>query len=153
MTKEHNLHIRLASIDDWKTIVRFNQSLVKEIRGREISTERLSLGVKAVLTEPSRGFYTVVEIQNQIVAAALITYEWSDWRNAWFWWIQDVYVESDYRQQGVYRALYNHLRSQAQEQGACGLRLYVYKENYRAQEVYKKLGMVAADSEMFEDIW
>ena len=26
----------------------------------------------------------------------MITYEWSDWRNGWFWWIQSVYVREDH---------------------------------------------------------
>jgi GNAT superfamily N-acetyltransferase len=152
MAQDKNLNIRLAKVDDLATIVKFNSSLVQEIRGKEFDTERLTLGVKAVLTDKNRGFYTVVEKDNQIVAAALITYEWSDWRNAWFWWVQDVYVEHNYRQQGIYRTLYGHLRSQAKMVGVCGLRLYVYKDNTRAQEVYKKLGMIPSDSEMFEEM-
>lgn len=33
----------------------------------------------------------------------------------------------------------------------CGLRLYVYKGNTKAQEVYSRLGMVESDSLMFEE--
>ena len=71
-------------------------------------------------------------------------------RNAWFWWLQDVYVEPSYRQQGIFR-LYQHLKTQAQIAEVCGLRLYVYKGNTKAQEVYSKLGMVPSDSLMFEE--
>ena len=31
------------------------------------------------------------------VGALLLTREWSDWRNGWFWWIQSVYVAPEGR--------------------------------------------------------
>ena len=39
-----------------------------------------------------------------------VTFEWSDWRNGWFWWVQSVYVRVDYRGRGVFRMLYEHVR-------------------------------------------
>lgn len=143
--------IRSAQPQDLGTLVRFNQSLAQEVQGQQLEPQQLTQGVQAVLTDPSRGFYTVVEQDDRIVAAALVTFEWSDWRNAWFWWIQDVYVDLNYRQQGIYRRLYAHLRVNAQAANVCGLRLYVYKGNIRAQEVYRRLGMVPSQSELFEE--
>ncbi len=81
----------------------------------------------------------------------LVTFEWSDFRNAWFWWLQDVYVEPNYRQQGIFRSLYQHLKSQATLANACGLRLYVYQGNVKAQAVYEHLGMLPSDSLMYEE--
>ena len=34
----------------------------------------------------------MAEADGAVVASALITYEWSDWRNGQVWWIQSVYV-------------------------------------------------------------
>ena len=146
-----SLTIRSARPQDIGTLVSFNQSLAQEIQSQRLELQQLTQGVQAVLTDPSRGFYTVVEKDGRIVAAALVTFEWSDWRDAWFWWIQDVYVDPGYRQQGIYRTLYTHLRTQAQAAKVCGLRLYVYKGNVRAQEVYRRLGMVPSQSELFEE--
>lgn len=103
--------IRKATIQDLATIVRFNLSLVKEARGKELNATTLQKGVQAVLKGGDRGFYTVAEIDDRVVAAVLVTFEWSDFRNAWFWWLQDVYVEPDYRQQGIFRALYQSLKN------------------------------------------
>ena len=34
----------------------------------------------------------VAERDGQVVGQTMITYEWSDWRNGTFWWIQSVYI-------------------------------------------------------------
>lgn len=146
-----SFNIRSAQLHDLEILVNFNQSLAQEVRGKQLETLQLTAGVQAVLSDSNRGFYTVVEKDGKAIAAALVTFEWSDWRNAWFWWIQDVYVEPSHRQQGVYRTLYTHLRTKAQAAKVCGLRLYVYKGNIKAQEVYRKVGMIASDSIIFEE--
>jgi GNAT superfamily N-acetyltransferase len=146
-----NCVIRKAKNQDLATLVKFNQALVWEARGEELEPQVLTQGIQAVLSDSNRGFYTVVEVENEPIAAALVTFEWSDWRNAWFWWLQDVYVQPSYRQQGIFRSLYTHLKTQAQAAKVCGLRLYVYKGNTRAQEVYQRMGMIPSNSIMFEE--
>mgnify|MGYP001576354519 CR=1 FL=1 len=146
-----NCVIRKAKLQDLATLVSFNQALVQEARGEGLNPQFLTQGIQAVLSDSNRGFYTVVEVENKTVAAALVTFEWSDWRNAWFWWLQDVYVEPSYRQQGIFRSLYTHLKTQAQAAKVCGLRLYVYKGNKTAQEVYQRMGMIPSNSVMFEE--
>lgn len=143
--------LRSAQLQDLATLVSFNQALAKEARGEGLDQQLLTAGVEAVLSDPNRGFYTIVEVSGRAIATALITFEWSDWRNAWFWWLQDVYVEPSHRQQGIFRSLYTHLKVQAQVAKACGLRLYVYQGNTRAQEVYRRMGMVPSNSVMFEE--
>ncbi|PAX54100.1 GNAT family N-acetyltransferase [Brunnivagina elsteri] len=148
---QRNCIIRKAELEDLSTIVSFNQSLAMEVRGEKLESEIITSGVEAVLKDSNRGFYTLVEIESKIIAIALITFEWSDWRNAWFWWLQDVYVEPSYRQQGIFRSLYMHLKQQAQLAQVSGLRLYVYKGNTKAQEVYQRIGMNPSNSLIFED--
>jgi GNAT superfamily N-acetyltransferase len=81
----------------------------------------------------------------------MITYEWSDWRNGDFWWIQSVYVEEKYRGQGVFRTLFKHVLGLARTRtDVCGIRLYVERTNQRAQNVYEQLGMQRSHYEMFE---
>ncbi len=83
----------------------------------------------------------------------MVTFEWSDWRNADFWWIQSVYVHPDFRSAGIFKALYRHVEALALEAGACGLRLYVERDNARAQEVYRRLGMVDSGYAVYETDW
>jgi GNAT superfamily N-acetyltransferase len=81
----------------------------------------------------------------------MITYEWSDWRNGRFWWIQSVYVEKQARGMGVFKSLFNHIHALAKAQkDVCGLRLYVEKNNDRAKQTYGRLGMELSYYEMYE---
>jgi GNAT superfamily N-acetyltransferase len=143
--------VRRAQLEDLTTLVNFNQALAQEARGEKLNPQLLTQGIEAVLSDFNRGFYTVAELESKTVAVALVTFEWSDWRNAWFWWLQDVYVELNYRQQGIFRFLYTHLKTEAQTANVCGLRLYVYKGNTKAQEVYRKMGMNSSNSLIFEE--
>jgi ribosomal protein S18 acetylase RimI-like enzyme len=102
----------------------------------------LTAGVEAGLADPGKACYFVAEDGGTVVGQLMVTYEWSDWRNGWIWWVQSVYVRPDYRRRGVFRALYRHVHQAAvAERGVVGLRLYVEQDNHRAQEVYRRLGM------------
>jgi GNAT superfamily N-acetyltransferase len=85
------------------------------------------------------------------VGTLMFTREWSDWRNGDWWWIQSVYVAPEHRRQGVYRALYRHVEQLARATpDVIGLRLYVERDNQRAQQTYTALGMVDAGYRIFE---
>lgn len=121
-----------------------------ETEGKALDGETVAHGVRAVLDDPSKGFYLVAERDGEPVGGLMVTYEWSDWRNGAFWWIQSVYVEPDARRTGVFRALFASIREQARAAGAVGLRLYVEVENRRAQHTYASLGMAQCPYHMFE---
>ncbi len=121
-----DLTIRPAQPADADIIADYNAAIARETEHIELDRERLAQGVHAVLSDPSKGFYTVAEADGRVVGQMLITYEWSDWRNGVFWWIQSVYVHADYRRRGVFQELYRHIAAQAKQAGTvCGLRLYV----------------------------
>lgn len=137
-----SLTVRAATTDDAPIIAEFNRRLAFETEHKTLDPERLGPGVRAVLADPVRGLYFVVERAGEIVGQLLITTEWSDWRNGWFWWIQSVYVQEDARRQGVFRLLYEHVVTQAEQRGdVIGLRLYVERDNRHAQATYARLGM------------
>ena len=139
-----NRTIRRATPADVGTVVRFNAALALESEGKTLDEAVLSLGVRAVLADPNKGFYTVAECDGDMVGQVLVTYEWSDWRNGWYWWIQSVYVAEVARRQGVLRAIFDHLREQAiADPTVIGLRLYVEEHNERARTTYATLGLVA----------
>jgi GNAT superfamily N-acetyltransferase len=125
--------------------------MAQETEGLELNIDRLQRGVKALFNDPFKGVYYVAEINGEIVGQLMITYEWSDWRNATFWWIQSVYVHPEFRKQGIFRFLYQHIEALAKQRGdVCGLRLYVEKENERAQKTYESLGMKSSHYQMME---
>ncbi|MGB5257254.1 MAG: GNAT family N-acetyltransferase [Woeseiaceae bacterium] len=134
--------IRDAAPADATDIAHYNSRMAEETEGRALESELIGPGVAEVLADKSKGRYWVAESEGAIVGQLMVTYEWSDWRNAMFWWIQSVYVPLEHRRKGVFSALYRHVESlAAAEPGVCGLRLYVEHGNERAQQTYEALGM------------
>jgi len=132
-------------------IVRFNQAMALETEGKALDPDTLGRGVKRVFDEPTLGRYLVAQAEDgTVVACLMITYEWSDWRDAPVWWIQSVYVSPEHRRKGVFKRLYRSVRALGEAAGVCGYRLYVERENTRAQQTYEDLGMSRAGYLMFE---
>jgi len=146
------MEIRLADSADVQALVEFNQAMALETEGKHLDGEILRNGVEAVFTEGKKGFYVVTEEAGQIVGGLMVTYEWSDWRNAWFWWIQSVYIRPVARGKRIYSRMYEFVKQRAAEtDNVCGFRLYVETENAHAQRVYEKVGMHASHYLMYEE--
>ncbi len=147
------MNIRKASHDDIATLAHFNQQMALETENIELKETVITAGVAGMIDNPQRGFYLVVEEAGQIAASLMITYEWSDWRNGNFWWIQSVYVLPQYRRRGLYRRLYETVGKMAAEQAdVCGFRLYVERNNEVAQQTYRSLGMQETDYQIMEQL-
>ncbi len=143
--------VREARPTDVEALVSFNAAMAKETEGKSLDIERLTRGVRAVFESPEKGFYIVAEAGGCAVGALLVTYEWSDWRNATFWWIQSVYVMPEWRRRGVYRAMHTWVYDAARSRpDVCGVRLYVDRANRVAQRTYASLGMVKSHYDLFE---
>ena len=142
--------IRKASHEDAETIIDFQQKMAWETEKMTLATDVITRGVNAVFSNRALGQYWVAEEENQVVASLLITYEWSDWRNANVWWFQSVYVLPSQRRSGIFRSMYTHIRNEAERTGVAGLRLYVETNNSRAQKTYEALGMKREHYAMYE---
>lgn len=144
------LSIRDANRGDIETIVEFNAAMARETEGRELDRERLLKGVTAIVQDADKGRYFMAIADDKVVGQTMVTYEWSDWRNGNFWWIQSVYVIPQARSRGVFSSLYEHVAKAARNNGVRGLRLYVDTDNERALKVYKRLGMHESQYRMME---
>ena len=145
------ISIRPATLDDITTIAGFQVGLASETENLELNRETATKGIKALFDDPARGVYFVAESAGAIAGCFLITYEWSDWRNAMIWWLQSVYVSPPFRRKGVFRKMYDHiLDTISQDDTIIGLRLYVDRSNTRAQGIYKSLGMNGDHYTVFE---
>jgi len=133
--------IRRARPEDAGTVAAFNIALAKETEDVILDPAVIGPGVRAALADPVRCLYFVAEIGGRVVGQTMVTYEWSDWRNGFLWWIQSVYVVPEAREKGVFKALHARVVEEAREAGAVGIRLYVFDGNERAQRVYARLGM------------
>ena len=147
----HAIHIRRAILSDAAFIAESNIAMASETEGMALNEDVVRPGVAAVLANDSLGFYVVAEIDGNSAGQLMVTYEWSDWRNGLWWWIQSVYVRPEHRRKGVYTALHRHVSEAAQAAGGvCGIRLYVEQENTIAQQVYQSLDMYRTRYHMYE---
>jgi GNAT superfamily N-acetyltransferase len=148
--------VRSALAADVGLIGEFNRRLALETEGKVLRPDTLRAGVARALECPDLMRYWVAERGDPPRAAgqAAITREWSDWRNGWVWWLQSVYVAAEFRGQGVFRALYRHIRAEARsEHDVIGLRLYVVETNQPARRTYQALGMKPGGYSVFEELW
>jgi len=147
------IKVRQATAAETGRLASFNRAVAMETEGLALEEQTVSAGVVALMGHPERGFYLVAEADGALAGCLLVTYEWSDWRNKMFWWIQSVYVKPDHRGHGVYTALYEEVKELAAKAGnVCGFRLYVHEDNARAREVYRNLGMAQTPYQVFEEM-
>ena len=151
---ENDIVVRKAGLEDAETIANLNAKIAEETEGRKIDKDVALEGVEAVIKDPHKGFYLVAEkrsIPVRIVGQLLITFEWSDWRNKYFWWIQSVYVDKKYRNKKIFSRLYRQVVEMAKyRKDVSGLRLYVEKHNEAAKKAYEALGLKRTSYEMYE---
>jgi len=139
-----------------ESIVAFSAAMALETENRRLDVERLRAGTELLLRTPSHGFFTVAEVTEgsrpQLVGQLMITYEWSDWRNGAFWWVQSVYVAPSWRRQGIYRRMHGTIVDQAKADPlVCGIRLYVERDNRTAQTVYRRVGLAPSAYQVYEE--
>ena len=132
------MNIRKAQSKDLQAIVDFNQAMALETENKTLEDTILRAGVAGMLDNPHRGFYLVAEDQHgEISGSLMVTFEWSDWRNSTFCWIQSVYIKPEFRRQGIYSALYGEVKRLVEASDEiCGYRLYVENDNKVAQKTY-----------------
>ncbi len=148
------IKVRNASEEDLDAIVNGNARMAEETESKFLDRGVLREGVAAILADRQLGRYWVATAGEQIIGQIMVTYEWSDWRNANLWWIQSVYVDAAHRRAGAFRALYAHVQQLAQTDAGCGgLRLYVESSNERAQRVYEALGMAKTGYLVMETVF
>ncbi len=146
------VHIFEAQITDAPLIAEFQVAMAWESECYKLDKKKIDAGVLAVFKDKAKGKYFVAKNNvNKTVASLLVTYEWSDWRNAWVWWIQSVYVVPEYRRQGIFSKLYDHIKSEVNKSSSfVGIRLYVEKENTKAIETYNAMAMNGEHYRLFE---
>ena len=145
------IKIREAILEDLPLIVDFQLKMALETENLILDDAIISEGIKNGLLDKNKATYFIAEIDNVSVGSLMITKEWSDCRNTWVIWIQSVYVSEKHREKGVYKSLYNHIKTMVDTDSSySGIRLYVDITNTKAQDVYSKLGMNGDHYKLFE---
>jgi len=145
--------MRIGIPADRDVLAGFNRAMAQETENRALEPAVVEKGVAFLLENPIYGFYLLCESGPEVLGTAMVTTEWSDWRDGFFWWIQSVYVKPDSRRKGVYRALYDEVRRLARTRSdVLGFRLYVEKDNHIARTVYTTLGMEETSYRLYEAV-
>ena len=147
--------LRAATLEDVPTLAAFQCAMALETEDHVLPEAVVTAGIKGLIAMPTRGRVWVAADQtDRCVGTASVTFEWSDWRAGTFWWLQSVYVTPSWRQRGVFRSLYEAVRREAlADPTGIGLRLYVERDNLRAQGTYRALGMEETDYRLFEELF
>ena len=150
-----SISVREASLSDVDIIVEYNRRLAQETEGKSLDLDVLTAGVSRGFADEGRIRYWLAESEDgRVVGQVGATREWSDWRNGWIWWLQSVYVHADVRAQGVFRALFEHVKQQAQNTPeVIGIRLYMEVNNHKARRTYESLGFHLGEYEVGEILW
>ncbi len=153
MTKHNSeaVTFRRANDADVESIMQFNLKLAMETEQKTLEPNTIRQGVSSGLQQFPEAQYFVAEHEDQIVGQLMFTREWSDWRNGWMLWLQSVYVEQQFRNQGVFRDLLKLAQDTVSQDGrAIGIRLYVERENETAMAAYSRLGFRDAGYRILE---
>ena len=149
-----DISIRDATLHDAATIADYNNRMAEETEGKSLDAALIRPGVRRLLENSAHGRYWVAERSGMLAGQIMVTYVWSVWRIGQIWWVQSVYVHNVLRRAGVFTALYRHVESLAKaDPDVCGIRLYVEKENIRAQRTYDALGMMHTDYRIMETMF
>lgn len=172
--KKVDLLVRKARQDELEVVVQFEQALAQETEGRTLDADCIGRGVDVPLRQPHLAQVYVAVLRDDsdsasddasaatgssggeakpTVYAGFMTVgtQWSEWYGGFMHWILSTYVNAEFRGQGVFSQLYRHVKRTVQgDRISVGMRLYVERENMRAQATYKKLGMHVEDYVMFK---
>ena len=151
---DNKFTIRLARIEDARKLAEFCE-LLRESLEMPVQQEKLLPGVSAPIKDLSKGMYLVATEahKSELIGCLMITYEWDTGNNAFIWWIQDVFVDGNWRRKGVFQALYKHTIKMAKDKGnVCSIKLHVNHNNLNAQKTYKSMGMIDTPNFMYEFI-
>jgi L-amino acid N-acyltransferase YncA len=144
------MKIRNAVLRDSKIIAENNLMLAEESENKNINYKTVLEGVKAVITDRTKGFYLVIEENNEIIGQMMVTFEWSDWQNKNIWWLQSVYIPKPWRMKGVFKQLFKTIKEVALENNVKTLRLYVHSNNIKAKQVYHKVKMIKKPYDFYQ---
>ena len=113
MENKINYQITTGTKEDINAIAQFQVDMAAESEGTTLDIARVTPGVAAVMDDEYKGTYIIARADGQPIGSLMLTREWSDWTNRWYWWIQSVYVKPEYRGKGAYRAMYAKIKEMA----------------------------------------
>jgi len=140
---------------DAVSIAEFQVMMAQETEGVTLDLPIVEKGVEMAMADPdNKGRYFIARTKSDfqlsdaktvpagtVVGSLFVTKEWSDWHCEWYWWVQSVFISPDFRRKGIYRQMYQKVVDEARKANVHQVRLYVDRDNVRAQKTYQSQGM------------
>lgn len=142
--------VRDARLSDLDFLVQAAMEVARESEGLVLDAVKARAGTRAVVEDRAKGRFFVAEMAGRAVASLFVSYEWSDWNNVQYWWIQTAYSVPELRGKGCYKALYHGVLGVAKREGIGMVRLYVESHNTSGLRAYRGLGMTQTPYLVFE---
>lgn len=140
-----NWQTRLATSEDLELLVAFTLAEARAAEGRELNEAPVRSAIEAALAAPeAMAQYIVVEGPEEVVGHCSVYREWSDWAAVPYLWIQSMYVHPAHRGGGAMGALLRAVDDHARRLGAPEVRIYVHRDNARAQRAWTREGFLPA---------
>ena len=146
-----NFYVRRARTSDLEQLISFTTEEFLEAERSSAAPKSIRQGVEAALEDDSLGMYWVlVSGDSQIIGSVSVVKEWSDWHAGYYWWIQSMFIQPDFRGKGLMDKLLEEVKAAARAEDAIDLRLYVHKMNVRAIKAYLKSGFSDAEYQIMK---
>lgn len=143
--------LRRAEAKDLDILVDFNNRLAIETENRPLDLTVLRSSMKHILEDERKGVYWFACDGDKVVGQIMYVFEWSTWRDKNFMWLTDLYVLPEYRKQGVFKLLSQHMMNFYRENpDIIGLRFYVDKENTGVVPLYHRIGWKESNYDLWE---
>ena len=147
------------SEEDAQQLAQYGMNLAFETEGKQLTPELVLEGVKNLMKRPKLGKYFLAERFDSFqdkwmpIGTSMLTFEVQPRLGGLIYFIQSVYIESAYRNKGVFRKIYQTIVDSAKADSFVkAVRLYVEHDNKTAQMVYSALGMGKVETFAFDEI-
>jgi GNAT superfamily N-acetyltransferase len=138
--------IRRANLTDLEKLVSFAMLEAREAEGIDLSPENVRRGILGALENDTLGRYWVLARENdEVIGNVSVIREWSNWNGGYYWWIQSLFIQPEFRGVGLMQKLIDTIKEEAQRGGGLDLRLYVHSTNTRAIKAHRKSGFSESD--------
>lgn len=159
MRARSTVQIRDATPADVDVLVTSTLGNAWESEGLRLNPQVARQGVQSLLADPRKGRAFVAECHGKFAGSTYVTFEWSDWHAAWYWWIQSAYTVPEFRGKGVWTQIFTAVQQAAKravDDDAHGpvraIRLYVESSNDQGLRAYRGHGMKHCPYEVFEQV-
>ena len=126
---QSNIELMIATLAEKESVFKMIDANCAHLPAGTCTPENFKQVGEYVLSDIDWGFFILAEDKEskEPLGIMYFTYEWSDWRNGVFFWLQTAYAKDD--SEDVHKAMLAFLDDYQKSRGCCGFRLCSEKVN------------------------